>query len=281
MKDFDHFDWHSLFKIIAKIGCPLRFFKIVQSFHADMGGIIQFNGSFSEGFNIHNSVKSGCVLIPHPIWHLFCSHVLQSRRLLMVFIFTPDQLVSFSLSGQKAKSKVSQVLIREMLFTDDAALTAYAEEQMQHLIDKLSRPVRNSAWLSMRRRPKYRAKHPATISINNYKLEIVHEFTYLGSTITDELSRDPEINRKIGQASFTFAKFKKSRETGNWLQKPRLLCIRCARASTLDRSGISITPTFVIWDAYCMGNWLLAQEHEDDPIFVSRTSAREISSHLI
>ena len=35
---------------------------------------------------------------------------------------------------------------------------------------------------------------------------MVHQFTYLGSTITDNLCLEPEIGRRIGQAKTTFAK---------------------------------------------------------------------------
>ena len=37
--------------------------------------------------------------------------------------------------------------------------------------------------------------------IHNYKLEVVHEFVYLGSTITDNLSIDSELNKRIGKAA--------------------------------------------------------------------------------
>ena len=38
------------------------------------------------------------------------------------------------------------------------------------------------------------------ITINNYQLEVAHEFTYLGSTITNNPSLDTELNKRIGDA---------------------------------------------------------------------------------
>jgi hypothetical protein len=35
---------------------------------------------------------------------------------------------------------------------------------------------------------------PPKITISNYVIEVVHQFTYLGSTITDILSLEAEIN---------------------------------------------------------------------------------------
>ena len=42
---------------------------------------------------------------------------------------------------------------------------------------------------------------PPVTTIDNYQLEVVHEFTYLGSTITDNLSLDAELNKRIGKAT--------------------------------------------------------------------------------
>lgn len=43
-------------------------------------------------------------------------------------------------------------------------------------------------------------------TIDNYELDVVHQFTYLGSTITDTLSLDTEINKRIGKAATTLAR---------------------------------------------------------------------------
>ena len=47
---------------------------------------------------------------------------------------------------------------------------------------------------------------PPVITIDNYKLDVVHQFTYLGSTISDNLSLDAEINRRIGKAATTLGR---------------------------------------------------------------------------
>ena len=40
-------------------------------------------------------------------------------------------------------------------------------------------------------------KEIPSLFIHNYKLEVIHEFVYLGSTITDNLSIDSELNKQI------------------------------------------------------------------------------------
>ena len=41
------------------------------------------------------------------------------------------------------------------------------------------------------------------ITIDNYKLEVVQQFTYLGSTISENISLDAEINKPIGKVART------------------------------------------------------------------------------
>ena len=42
--------------------------------------------------------------------------------------------------------------------------------------------------------------------IHNYKLEVIHEFLYLGSTITDNLSIYSEFNKRIWKAAMTLSR---------------------------------------------------------------------------
>ena len=48
-------------------------------------------------------------------------------------------------------------------------------------------------------------KEIPSLFIHNYKLEVVHEFVNLGSTITDNLSIDSELKKWIGKAAMTLS----------------------------------------------------------------------------
>ena len=52
-------------------------------------------------------------------------------------------------------------------------------------------------------------KEIPSLFIHNYKLEVIHEFVYLGSTITDNLSIDSELNKRIGKAAMTLSRLTK------------------------------------------------------------------------
>ena len=49
-------------------------------------------------------------------------------------------------------------------------------------------------------------KEIPSLFIHNYKLEVVHEFMYQGSTITDNLSIDSELNKRIEKAAMTLSR---------------------------------------------------------------------------
>ena len=52
-------------------------------------------------------------------------------------------------------------------------------------------------------------KEIPSLFIHNCKLEVIHEFVYLGSTITDNLSIDSELNQGIGKVAMTLSRLTK------------------------------------------------------------------------
>ena len=63
-KAFDLVNRDGLFQILPKIVCPPKLQSMIESFHTNMKGTVQFNGSSSRPFNIRSGVKQGCVLAP-------------------------------------------------------------------------------------------------------------------------------------------------------------------------------------------------------------------------
>ena len=132
---------------------------------------------------------------------------------MMECICTQDQTgASSNMARLCSKTKVTEVLIREMLFADDAALATHTEDALQRLIDHFAHACSefdvtiNLKKTNMSSQDTSRAP---TIKISDYTLEVVDDFTYLGSTISMNLSLDSEINRPIGKAAATMAKLTK------------------------------------------------------------------------
>ena len=118
-----------LFKLLQRIGCPPKLLKIITSFHEEVQGTVQFDGSSSEPFPIKSGVKKGCVLAPTLFgiqFSLLLGYAFKGNKE-GLYLHTRSDGSLFNLSRFSAKTKVRKGLNREMLFTDDAALTAHTE----------------------------------------------------------------------------------------------------------------------------------------------------------
>ena len=108
-----------------------------------MKGTVNYDGATFEPFEIHRGVKQGCVLAPTLFSILFSMMLSYAFKTSTegVFLHTRADGRLFNiaqLSAKRAKTKVRHVVIREMLFADDAVLVTHTMEDLQKLIDRLS-----------------------------------------------------------------------------------------------------------------------------------------------
>ena len=121
-----------------------------------------------------------------------------------VFLRTRSDDRLFNLDRLKAKTKVIQALIRDLLFADDAAIATHSENELQFQIDRLSAACKDFGLIisipKTKILPQGVAEKP-NIRIDNYELGVVEDFPYLGSNISGTLSLDTEINKEDWKSS--------------------------------------------------------------------------------
>ena len=106
----------------------------------------------------------------------------------------------------RCKTKVRKVLISDILFADDAAIATHTQEELQSLMDCFSQACNDfGLTISLKKTNVLGQDTEAPPGITIYELNVVCQFTYLGSTITDNLSLDAEIDKGIGKAASTLA----------------------------------------------------------------------------
>lgn len=129
-----------------------------------------------------------------------------------VYLRTRSDGKLFNLARLRAKTKVLETIIRDMLFADDAAVVSHTEAGLQSLMDCFSQARKEfGLTISLKKTNVLGQDTPAppVVTIDDYELDVVQEFTYLGSTITDNLSLDTEIDERIGKASTNLARLTK------------------------------------------------------------------------
>ena len=100
------------------------------------------------------------------------------------------------------------ILIMELLCADDAALANHSEADVQRLINRFAAACREFG-LTINLKKKEVVSHDVSkalsISIGDHTLEVLEKFTYHWSTICNNLSLDPELNFRIGNATIAMA----------------------------------------------------------------------------
>lgn len=238
-KAFDLVSRSGLFILLEKIGCPPKLLNIIRSFHDDMKSTVQIDGATSDAFPILSGVKQGCVLAP-TLFGIFFSLLLDhafKSAIDGVYLCTRSDGGLFNLARLRAKTKVRKILVRELLFADDAALTSHSELGLQRLIDRFASACKEFGLTISIKKTKIMGQDVSnipSISIDEHTLEVIEEFTYLGSTIPSNLSLDAEINKRIGKASTAMSRLAKRVWENNALtRKTKILVYRAVVLSTL------------------------------------------------
>ena len=210
-KTFDLVSRDGLFQILPKIGCSPKLQSMIESFHTNMKGTVQFKDSSSMPFHIHSGVKQGCVLAPTLFgifFALLLRHVFGTASEGICLRTRSDGRL-FNLGRLRAKTKVREALIRDIPLADDAAVTTHTQEELQALMDRFSLACKDFGLTISLKKTNVLGQDtmelPA-ITIDDYELDVVEQFTYLGFTITDNLFLDTEIDKRIGKAVTTLAR---------------------------------------------------------------------------
>ena len=135
-KAFDLVSRSGIFSLLRKIGCPPHLLAVIRSFQEDMRSTVCYNGTTSEAFPVSSGVKHGCVLAP-TLFGIFFSMLDQhafNDCSEGVHIHTKADGNLYNIARLRPKTKVAKVLIRELLFADDAALTSHSEGGLQQLV---------------------------------------------------------------------------------------------------------------------------------------------------
>ena len=104
-----------------------------------------FDGSTSDPFNIRSEMKKGCVLAT-TLFGIFFAFLLKQAfgdATEGIYFQTRSDGKLCNLSRLIAKSKVQMKYPRDLLYADDAAITAHSAENLQKVMSRFSKPYKD------------------------------------------------------------------------------------------------------------------------------------------
>ena len=119
----------------------------------------------------------------------------------------------FNLSRLKASTKVTEALVRELLFADDCMMSCHTQPDLQHMTTKFSNATKNyGLQISITKTEVMYQPAPGkpyvepSITIDNVQLPITKQFKYLGSVLSNDAQMDEDIKARISKASSAYGR---------------------------------------------------------------------------
>ncbi|XP_048001407.1 uncharacterized protein LOC125238175 [Leguminivora glycinivorella] len=156
-------------------------------------------------------VVEGCVLAPTLFGIFFSALLLVAFKECEVGVHLHSRKDGrlFNISLLKSRRKRHDVIARELLYADDAALVANSEEDLQELITRFGRACDLFSMSVNTKKIVVMVQGidaMPSIVFDGATLQAVDSFCYLGSITESNLSNNKELDARIGKAAATFGK---------------------------------------------------------------------------
>ena len=115
-------------------------YNMLRAFREGMQAQVMIDGEMTDAFPVAHGVKQGCVLAS-TLFTLFLAAVLEvSNRDTTkgVYIQTRSEGRILSVSRLKAKTKVRQLSVRDLLHADDTGFVSHSEVVLQKILDRFA-----------------------------------------------------------------------------------------------------------------------------------------------
>ena len=143
----------------------------------------------------------------------------------------------YSKPSPKRNSNFCKTSCSQMTQLSYTCIKAHSAEELQQLMSRFSEAYKHFGLIISLKKTQVMGQgvpDPPEITISNHQLEVVHDFVNLGSTISDTLSLDTELNRRIGKASTTMSRLtKRVWKNGKLTENTKIQIYRACMLSTL------------------------------------------------
>lgn len=121
-KVFDSVNHQALWLVLAKIGCPEKYLRVLRLLHDNMSAtVLSGSGDETEPFRLDTGVKQGCVIAP-TLFSIFIAAILHLTGKLLpqgvkIMCRTDGQL--FNINRFRAKGRTTTISIMELQYVDN------------------------------------------------------------------------------------------------------------------------------------------------------------------
>ena len=207
-KAFDSIDRTTLWKIMRHYGIPQKLVTLVEKMYDGTTCRVINEGQLTGSFQIKTGVRQGCLLSP------------------FLFILALDWLMKEVTRGKR--NGIQWTLwsqLDDLDFADDIALLSHNHEQMQNktkLLKDASQAIGLKIHPGKSKILKVKTVGTDNIMVGNNQLEVVSEFTYLGSIVDDKGGTGADIKARIGKARIAFSSLNKVWKDRNISRKTKI-----------------------------------------------------------
>lgn len=195
-KAFDRV-WHEgLWQVLRNYNFNNNLIQVIQSLYTNSSSAVRINNTTGELFKTSVGVRQGCLLSP-VLFNVFLENIMDEAL--------EEFQTSISIGGRP---------ICNLRFADDIDLMGKSEAELQDLTTRLEEVARAYGMEISAEKSKILVNSinktaPANITMNGQTLEVVKEFKYLGSFVSEDGSSTKEIKARIGIASSAMTRLAK------------------------------------------------------------------------
>lgn len=185
-KAFDSIQHERLWWTMLDMGYPPHLVNLLASLYKGQKACVRVAGVMSDWFKVNKGVRQGCILSPY------------------LFNIVSEMVMREALENYDGGVLIGGRKINNLRYADDIVLLASSLTELQDLLNRVvtAGSKYNMHINAAKTKVMSLNKEPITVTVEGKVLEQVHEFTYLGSRITDDATcfKDLQVKLAVGLA---------------------------------------------------------------------------------
>jgi len=186
-KAFDSVWRAGLWQVMRFLGYEEKIVRLLEALYQDSMCAVRVDGGLSEWFDTIVGVMQGCVLSP------------------LLFNIMLEVVIALALEDNEIGVNISVINISNLRFADDICLAAGSNKDLQQLVDKVHTTSSRFGLKVSSTKTEVQCigseKQQMKIVLGNRQLMQCEQFVYLGGVISEDMSCDKDVTRRIGLAA--------------------------------------------------------------------------------